>query len=236
MYNPFDPTQVDDHDEVLATLRREQPVAEVLPGVFYVSRYADVLRVLHDPIAFPQGGLGAVDGQDHPLDERALFELDPPEHTAIRRRFSTALSPKRIGALEPAIRAICSDLVDRFGDRSTVDIVAELGVPLPSLVVGQLAGFDESEAPAIRGYCDAFVRAVADPAAIDGEGIAQCTAFETASVAALPSGAPRPRHPTTFLPRSWRRSTMRVVRSPTIAFSLTSPKMFSSAVSRPPPI
>jgi hypothetical protein len=34
-YDPTDPAQVDDHDPVLARLRREAPVSELKPGLFY---------------------------------------------------------------------------------------------------------------------------------------------------------------------------------------------------------
>jgi hypothetical protein len=44
-YNLFDPLQVDNHEEVLAELRQKQPVAEVLPGIYYLSRYDDIVEL-----------------------------------------------------------------------------------------------------------------------------------------------------------------------------------------------
>ena len=104
-YNPFDPEAVDDQYAAVAELREAAPVAEIVPGVYYVSRYDDVLRVLHDPKTFPQGGMAAATGEAQPVDHLALFELDPPEHTSVRRRFTTALSPTRVKALQTMVRA-----------------------------------------------------------------------------------------------------------------------------------
>src|SRR5688500_16292360 len=47
-FNPFDPEQVDDQDEILAELRPRCPVAEVMPGVFLLTRYDDVVRASRD--------------------------------------------------------------------------------------------------------------------------------------------------------------------------------------------
>ena len=52
-YNPFDPAQVDDDEEVLTQLRRETRVAEVLPGVYYVTRHDDVAEISRDAKRFP---------------------------------------------------------------------------------------------------------------------------------------------------------------------------------------
>jgi cytochrome P450 len=177
-YNPFDPEAVDDQYGAVAELRREAPVAEIVPGAYYVSRYEDVLRVLHDPLTFPQGGVAAAAGTAQPLDRRALFELDPPEHTSVRRRFTTALSPTRVRALEPTVQAMCAELVDRFIDRGSADLVADFGAPLPSRVICRLVGFPDRDALAIRSYCDNFVAAVADPGNTDTAALDECERFE----------------------------------------------------------
>ena len=178
-YNPFDPEAVDDQYAAAAELREAAPVAEIVPGVYYVSRYDDVLRVLHDPKTFPQGGMAAATGEAQPVDHLALFELDPPEHTSVRRRFTTALSPTRVKALQTMVRAVCGELVDQFIDRASADIVADFGAPLPSLVICRLVGFPDRDAPAIRSYCDNFVAAVVDPARTDTAALDECERFES---------------------------------------------------------
>jgi hypothetical protein len=53
-YNPFEPAQVDDHFEVLAGLRQDDPITEVMPGVFYLARRDDIVAVSKDPVTFVQ--------------------------------------------------------------------------------------------------------------------------------------------------------------------------------------
>ena len=106
-YNALDPEAVDDQYVAVAQLRQVAPVSEIFPGVYYVSRYDDVLRVLHDPTTFPQGGMAAATGEAQPVDHLALFELDPPEHTSVRRRFTTALSPTRSSPSSHGAGGVC---------------------------------------------------------------------------------------------------------------------------------
>jgi cytochrome P450 len=83
-----------------------------------------------------------------------------------------------VKALEPMVRSTCADLVDRIAAGGPADLVADLGVPLPALVISQLAGLEAGDATVVREYCDDFVSAVADPSALDPDGLARCAHFE----------------------------------------------------------
>ena len=57
---------------------------------------------------------------------RHMLNVDPPDHTRLRRLVSRAFVPGRIAALEPAIRAIASSLLDELdaaGPGATVDLI-----------------------------------------------------------------------------------------------------------------
>ena len=43
-----------------------------------------------------------------------MLNVDPPDHTRMRRLVSRAFTPGRVAALEPAIRAIAGDLLDEL--------------------------------------------------------------------------------------------------------------------------
>jgi len=107
-YNPFDPTQVDDHFDVLAQLRAECPVAEVMPGVFYVSRYDDVVEITRNHKVFGQGGFHPLDEDTRHPDQKELGETDPPFHTVVRKNLALALSPGRTKSFEPIVRDACA--------------------------------------------------------------------------------------------------------------------------------
>jgi cytochrome P450 len=50
-------------------------------------------------------------GLPGPEFSRHMLNVDPPDHTRLRRLVSRAFTPGRVAALEPAIRAIASDLL-----------------------------------------------------------------------------------------------------------------------------
>ena len=61
VYNPFDPDQVDHHDELLARLRHDAPVVEIMPGMFYVTRHEEILEVCRHPEVYRQGRFQPLD-------------------------------------------------------------------------------------------------------------------------------------------------------------------------------
>jgi cytochrome P450 len=156
-YNPFDPTQVDHDDAVLTELRHECPVAEVLPGVFYVSRYEDVVEVHRDPVRFPQAPFRPLEEDTRSADELQLGESDPPAHTQVRKILQSVLSPPRIRAMGPLVESVCARLVDGFASRRTADLIADLGRPLPAEIIGHLTGVPESLRPLLHEYSDNVV-------------------------------------------------------------------------------
>ena len=118
-YNPFDPAQVDDDEEVLTQLRHETRVAELMPGVFYVTRYDDVAEISRDAKRFPQAPFRPLEEDTRTPDELQLGESNPPGHTKMRKILASVLSPPRIRALEPLVDRVCADLVDAFAAKGS---------------------------------------------------------------------------------------------------------------------
>jgi len=161
VFNPFDGTQVDDQWGALAQLRRDEPVAEVMPGVFLVTRHDDVDRIARDHASFGQGGFSPLAADERPLDLKNLGETDPPVHTWVRQNLAGAMSPARLRAWEPAVRAVCRDVARELAGRQTAEIVEQVGVPVPVRVVTRLGGLPETMQPALRAYSNDVVLALA---------------------------------------------------------------------------
>jgi cytochrome P450 len=156
-YDPTDPAQVDDHDPVLARLRREAPVSELRPGLFYVARYKDIMDVCRAPETFRQGRHIPRDLDTRTEDQLNLGETDPPEHLRVRKVLASLFSPSKISAMEPVVRSICESLVDRFAEHGTADIIADLAAPMPAAVIGSLSGMPERYHAQIMAYTEAFM-------------------------------------------------------------------------------
>ena len=198
-FAPFDPEiQQCPYDHYRA-MRKEAPVLRLdgerfgRPGedVFCVSRLDDVLAVLRDPTSFSSrfgtpaakvspellARLREVDAQGWPNVSTMLTE-DPPSHTRYRRLVSAAFTPKRIADLEPAIRVICNDLVDRFAGRTEIEFIAEFGVPLPIRAVAAVLEVPDDHQREFKRWADASVAAIGRSISDDARVEAQRTIVE----------------------------------------------------------
>jgi cytochrome P450 len=127
-----------------------------------VLGYAAARRALNDPriskdmLAALQGNGDVVaEGLPGPAFSRHMLNVDPPDHTRLRRLVSRAFVPGRIAALEPAIRAIASNLLDELdeaGPDATVDLIEGYAYPLPFGVIGELLGIPAADRPRLHAW------------------------------------------------------------------------------------
>ena len=79
-----------------------------------------------------------------------LANVDPPEHTRVRKLANTAFAPKRVAEMEPFIR----DLAVRFCDArfrgGNADLVRELAWDLPALVLFKILGVPDNDVERIK--------------------------------------------------------------------------------------
>jgi cytochrome P450 len=170
----FDPTSSEfrqDPYSVYKRLRDEAPVAEIPSfGVYYLSRYADVLSAFKQPIAFSSAGMRAIMsgqtgmmGTGNELDEEFreadnLIATDPPVHDRLRNIVNRGFTPRQIAALEPRVRAIAEELVDGIvASGGVADLVYELTIPLPVRVIAELLGVEPGRYREFKRWSDALV-------------------------------------------------------------------------------
>ena len=124
----------------MAALRRERPVAETASGFWYVSRYHDCRQVLGDSQRFSNvGGLRAPDVVI-PREERMINEMDPPDHTRLRKLEQSVLNHGNFRSLRPYLEGLAEQLVRALPQSATVDLLPALTHPIPSKVSAHLIG------------------------------------------------------------------------------------------------
>jgi cytochrome P450 len=92
-------------------------------------------------------------GLPGPALARHMMNLDPPDHTRLRRLVSRAFAPTRIAALEPRVQRIADELLDALqaaGPDSVVDLVEGFAYPLPFRVICELLGVPEEDRAPLR--------------------------------------------------------------------------------------
>lgn len=133
-------------------LRKEEPVhfSEDLGGWIF-TRYEDVMAALHDQRFSPGGGMAAmfvpldedVQKETEPLQQHLqmwLGTLDPPDHTRVRTLMNKAFTPRLVELMRPFIQTVTDELIDNVKHTGRMDIVSDMAVPLPAIVIAQMLG------------------------------------------------------------------------------------------------
>jgi hypothetical protein len=140
--DPFDPEFRNDPYPGLRRLREQDPVNETPIGIWRLTRYADVTRLLHEVPCGVRTTDGVLPGVDESLTGQRAFMLqqDPPAHTRLRRLVSGAFTPRAIAALRPRIQRIVDDCLDRVALQGEMDVIKDLALPVPSTVICEMLG------------------------------------------------------------------------------------------------
>lgn len=147
----------------LAALRREAPVFfDRELDHYIVTRYADVEACLLDRATFVAENASSPVWPPAPEAQRILADsgyrrvptlnnADPPRHGPMRKAVMLCMSPKRLRALEPDVRAYAETLVDALvGDEA--DLVAQLTEPLPGWAGLGLLGMPATDFEQIKAW------------------------------------------------------------------------------------
>lgn len=87
----------------------------------------------------------------------ALIAADPPNHARLRNIVNRGFTPRRIAALEPRIREIAREALDRMLSKSEFDLVSEFTIPLPVRVIAELLGVEPERRGDFKRWSDALV-------------------------------------------------------------------------------
>jgi cytochrome P450 len=143
--------------DALARLRSSTPVAWVEekpvddwpggPGFWAVLRHADVRHVLRNPRLF-SSQLGATqirDAEDLGYVRRMMLNMDPPEHSRLRRLLTKAFTPRAVVRLAERIEQRAHALVDAVAEKGEADFAKEIAADLPLLTLADVFGIPESD-------------------------------------------------------------------------------------------
>ncbi|MFH8533390.1 cytochrome P450 [Streptomyces tendae] len=170
------PTEIDSQElfqdpyAVYGRLREEHPVHRIigtdgLPA-WLVTRFDDVRQAIADPRlsldkrnATPDGYRGMA---LPPALDANLLNMDPPDHTRIRRLVAKAFTPRQVERLRLPVRRTADQLLDALVEHDRFDLIASYAAPLPIIVICDLLGVPPYRRPDFRAWTDALV--APDPA------------------------------------------------------------------------
>ena len=150
LYHLLDPEVLANPYPLYHRLRTEAPVHwDPFLHAWVVTRYQDVVRVLHDfsadrtptPEQLERMNLSAISPIAAVMVKQMLF-LDAPAHTRLRSLASSAFTPARVRVLRSHIQHIADALIDAAmaAKSGQMDIIAEFAEPLPAIVTAEMLG------------------------------------------------------------------------------------------------
>jgi len=170
-FNPFDASFRADPYPAYARLREAEPVHVSPFGFVVLSRYDDVVRTLRGNEFSRDVEANAAPSED-PVRQRrreqmrrrresgesakSILNLDPPDHTRLRRLVSLAFTPTAIERLRPRIQSLVDDILDRAVDAGSMELVDELAFPVPFQVISDLLGMPTERQHEIREWSQAI--------------------------------------------------------------------------------
>jgi cytochrome P450 len=161
-FNPFAPGFAENpypqYEELCATT----PVQRTPLGLWALFGYDDAVRLLRDPTlsvedrsvigANPRAEIRQQILGDRPQrGTRGILNLDPPDHTRIRKLVQQVFTPKTVERLAPRVQAMVDEMLDAaVASGDGFDVISDLAFPLPFRVITEMLGMPTSEAAVMR--------------------------------------------------------------------------------------
>lgn len=153
-FHGIDPTSTRDLERyadpfpAIHHLRRVAPVNETPIGLWRLSRHEDCLRLLRGV----RCGVRHLDGSYPRRPEEGgagpsefMLQQDPPKHTRLRKLVSKAFTPRAAESWRARAQQIADELLAPALERGSMDVIAELALPIPSLLICEMLGVPSAD-------------------------------------------------------------------------------------------
>ncbi|MGW2345374.1 cytochrome P450 [Streptomyces sp. NPDC001661] len=168
-FDPWSPAFVSDPYPAYAALREAGRVHWFEPSNQYlIPHHADVSALLRDRrlgrtyqhrYAHEDFGRTAPPPEHEPfhtLNDHGMLDLEPPDHTRIRRLVSKAFTPGTVRQLQPYVEKLADELVSGLVADGGGDLLTAVAEPLPVAVIAEMLGIPESDRAPLRPWSAAI--------------------------------------------------------------------------------
>ena len=165
-FNPLSPEVTANPYPYYTELRNKAPVIWLEPfQCWALSRYADVDFALRNPQIFSSSVFTAEAlGDLNPVPEVPwIVDMNPPDHTRLRKLANKGFAPRLIRTLEPRVQAIIQELIEPIRGQSEIDLVATFSGPLPTIVIAEMLGVEPERRDDFKVWSDDVIRATGRP-------------------------------------------------------------------------
>ncbi len=164
--NMFTAEVMKDPYQYYGRIRDEDPVHwNELYELWVITRHDDMVWLTRNHEQFssavfkndPRPAYPAINESDAELydymkaaNQERFIQFDRPEHLEMRKVMHAYFTPKSMEEWRPLVKSAIAELLDAAEEKGEVDLMRDLAVPLPVLVIAEMMGVPESERRYIR--------------------------------------------------------------------------------------
>ena len=99
-------------------------------------------------------------GDSRILKNPLMLSMDPPEHSRIRKLARGGFLHKFVQSLEPKIRRLTNQCLDRVESQKQIELISVLARPLPAMLISDLIGVEVADRDRFRTLAEVFLQNV----------------------------------------------------------------------------
>ena len=177
VFNPFDPAFRANPYPYYDALRTHDPVHTTEFGMVVLTRYEDVTTTLksadfsrdidkYSTQASSEARQARRDRQESRT--KSILNLDPPDHTRLRRIVSKSFTPSAMERLRPRIQQLVDNVLDRAQNTGSLELIDDLAFPVPFQVISDLLNMPTDRADELREWSQIITNSL-EPTATDDD-------------------------------------------------------------------
>ena len=88
------------------------------------------------------------------FENPSMLKLDPPDHSRIRKLVQYGFTNRYITSLEPKIKKIVEDCLDKVHNQDSFDLIEDLAKPLPAIVIAKMMGLPNKDLDQFQAWSE----------------------------------------------------------------------------------
>jgi cytochrome P450 len=177
VFNPFDPAFRANPYPYYDALRTHEPVHTTAFGMVVLTRYEDVSTTLksadfsrdiekYSTQASSEARQARRDRQESRT--KSILNLDPPDHTRLRRIVSKSFTPSAMERLRPRIQQLVDKVLDNAQEAGQFELIDDLAFHVPFQVISDLLDMPTDRSIELREWSQIITNSL-EPTATDGD-------------------------------------------------------------------
>jgi len=171
VFNPFDPAFRANPYPFYDALREQEPVHFTPLGTVVLTRYDDIGSTLRSADFSRDIEANAKESSDPTMQAKrerrrsrsgakSILNLDPPDHTRLRRLVSKAFTPTAIERLRPRIQSLVDSALDAAATQGGLELIDDIAFPIPFQVISDLLDMPTDRAEEMRDWSQVITLAL----------------------------------------------------------------------------